>query len=232
MKKQNQTLNLSVGIVASVCTFTVVLAGGIALWTNLQSSTTNTSNNSQIFTNPSTQESPNQTLLSPPPDEISTPNPQQFPSSIKSEPLPITEKTVELYWVKDAATDIGLVSSRAKIKATDEPESILTAAFGHLLSSPENTDLVSSIPKGTKVQALSVENNGVYIDLSEEFTYGGGSASMIGRLGQVIYTASSLEPDVKVWIFVGGKPLEILGGEGLEVSQPITRQNFQQEFQF
>ena len=139
---------------------------------------------------------------------------------------------MELYWVKDAATDIGLVSSRAKIKATDEPESILTAAFGHLLSSPENTDLVSSIPKGTKVQALSVENNGVYIDLSEEFTYGGGSASMIGRLGQVIYTASSLEPDVKVWIFVGGKPLEILGGEGLEVSQPITRQNFQQEFQF
>ena len=77
-----------------------------------------------------------------------------------------------------------------------------------------------------------VENNGVYIDLSEEFTYGGGSASMIGRLGQVIYTASSLEPDVKVWIFVEGKPLEMLGSEGLEVSQPITRQNFQQEFQF
>ncbi len=231
MKEQNQTRNLSVGIVASVCALAVAVGGGIALWTNLQSATTKTSDNSQTLTNPSTQESPNQTLPVPPPATIDSLDSQQFPLSIQPEPKAVTEKTVELYWVKDSAGEIGLVSSGVKIKAADEPEAILTAAFDRLLSGPENTDVVSAIPEGTKIQALTVENNGVYIDLSEEFTSGGGSASMMGRLGQVIYTASSLEPDVKVWIFVGGKPLEILGGEGLEVSQPITRQNFQQEFQ-
>ncbi len=231
MKEQNQTHNLSVGLVASVCTLAVAVGGGIALWTNLKSTTTKTSNNSQTLTNPSTQESPNQTLPVPPPATIDSPDSQLSPLSIQPEPKAVTEKTVELYWVKDTAGDIGLVSSGVKIKAADEPEAILTAAFDSLLSGPENTDVVSAIPAGTKIQALTVENNGVYIDLSEEFTSGGGSASMMGRLGQVIYTASSLEPDVKVWIFVGGKPLEMLGGEGLEVSQPITRQNFQQEFQ-
>ncbi|MCL2933341.1 MAG: GerMN domain-containing protein [Trichodesmium sp. MAG_R03] len=228
MKEQNKTSNLSVNIVASICTLAVIVVSGIALWTNSQHDATKTSNNSQAPTKLPTQES-----LSPPPATINSPDSQEeFPLSITSEPLAVKEKIVELYWVKDTATDIGLVSSRVKIKATDKPEAILTAAFERLLSRPENTDVMSAIPKGTKVQALTVENNAVYIDLSQEFTYGGGSASMIGRLGQVIYTASSLEPNVKVRIFVEGKPLEILGGEGLEVSQPMTRQNFQQEFQF
>ena len=231
MKEQNQTRNLSVGIVASACALAVAVGGGIALWTNLQSTTTKTSNNSQTLTNPSIQNSPNQTLPVPPPDTIESPGSQQSPLSVQPESKAVTEKTVELYWVKDTPGEIGLVSSGVKIKATDEPKAILTAAFDRLLSGPENTDIVSAIPEGTKIQALTVENNGVYIDLSQEFTSGGGSASMMSRLGQIIYTASSLEPDVKVWIFVGGKPLEMLGGEGLEVSQPITRQNFQQDFQ-
>jgi spore germination protein GerM len=79
--------------------------------------------------------------------------------------------------------------------------------------------------------SVQADSNEVYVDLSPQFTTGGGSASMIGRLGQVIYTASSLNPDAKVWISVGGKPLEILGGEGLEVPQPATRKNFEAEFQ-
>ena len=133
---------------------------------------------------------------------------------------------------KDSGGEIDLVSSTVTLEAPDQPEAILTAAFNRLFAGPNNSTAFSAIPEGTKLQALTVENNGIYIDLSEEFTSGGGSASMISRLGQVIYTASSLKPDAKVWIFVGGKPLQMLGGEGLEVAQPTTRDNFQKEFQF
>ena len=53
---------------------------------------------------------------------------------------------------------------------------------------------------------------------------------MIGRLTQVVYTATSLDTEQSVWLSVDGEPLELLGGEGLEISQPMTREIVDTEF--
>jgi spore germination protein GerM len=49
-------------------------------------------------------------------------------------------------------------------------------------------------------------------------------------VGQVLYTATSIDPNAKVWLSVGGKPLDTLGGEGLLLEQPMTRDRFKQDF--
>ena len=56
---------------------------------------------------------------------------------------------------------------------------------------------------------------------------------MIYRVAQVIYTASSLDSNQKVFISVGGQSIDNnhpLGGEGLILQQPTTRDRFAADF--
>ena len=141
---------------------------------------------------------------------------------------------LQVYWVKPTETGIELVSAPVTIRVEElnKPEKMLSSAFERLLAgNMTENGYVSAIPEGTKLLGLSLKNKEIRVNLSREFTEGGGSASMTSRLGQVIYTASSLDPQVNIRILVEGEPLEVLGGEGLIVEQPTNREIFKQDFQ-
>ncbi|KKD35296.1 MAG: GerMN domain-containing protein [Limnoraphis robusta] len=201
-----------VGVVAAIAALLIAVGGGITWWTL------------------SSRQSQEPDILPiPSPSETSEPSPLPPPSTEQTETI---EKTVEIYRVQDQNGQIAWVPTPVTVEVKqDDPGVVLEAAFKRLLAQPTDENRFSEIPPQTQLLSVQANPSEVYVDLSPEFTTGGGSASMIGRLGQVIYTASSLNPDAKVWISVGGKPLEILGGEGLEVPQPATRKNFEAEFQ-
>jgi spore germination protein GerM len=163
-----------------------------------------------------------------PPQVQNLPQAQITPST---QPAPPTEKTVNIYWLKDTGQRLEVVPSPIKIEGSNNADAILTGAFKTLLSGPTDGKLATTIPSGTKLRSVQVRQDGIHVDLSSEFTAGGGSASMTGRVAQVIYTATSLNPGDRVWIDVDGKRLEVLGGEGLELEQPLTRKSFHENFE-
>ncbi|MEG3990002.1 GerMN domain-containing protein [Microcoleus sp. S28C3] len=259
MKDGQEVRRVSTAVIAGVCGLALVAGGGIAWWTANRSPTPADTHSSAPTTapalSPSPAESPAVIIPVPPPNPVQAPTAQtptaqtptaqtptaqtptaQTPNALVSKlpqlkPLPQpAAQTVQVYWVKDASGKFEGVPTKVAVKQADKPDATLQAAFNSLLAGPKDANVSSEIPNGTKLRGLSVKNDGVYVDLSAEFTSGGGSNSMTGRLGQVIYTATSLQPNTKVWISVEGKPLELLGGEGLEVAQPSTRQSFDKNF--
>jgi spore germination protein GerM len=201
MNNQQRTNGISSGVVAAVSAAVVAVSGGVA-WFASQTTDTPT----------------------PPKSSQTIQNPVQQPTT-----QPGNEQTASIYWLRSKDNNIDLVPQPLKIAAT-QPNQVLESAFKTLLAGPtEGTDS-TTIPQGTQLLGLKAENNDVHVNLSENFTSGGGSTSMIGRVGQIVYTATSLNPKAQVYIEVNGKPLEVLGGEGVELEQPLTRESFQKNY--
>jgi spore germination protein GerM len=152
-------------------------------------------------------------------------------ASPASEPTPsaMAEAEARVYWLRSTGKKLELAPVKIAVEGGNSAGE-LKSLLERLLKGPANSDVTSSIPQGTKLNSVKVAKDGVHVDLSKSFTSGGGSTSMQGRLGQVIYTASSLNPSEPIWISVEGEPLTVLGGEGLEVSQPMTRTDFKKGF--
>lgn len=93
----------------------------------------------------------------------------------------------------------------------------LEAALNDLLKRPRSSGDYSEIPKGTQLLGVSVYNNTVTVNLSEEFASGGGSTSMIQRVEELKKTVAAFGKNYKLKISIHGKPIQYLGGEGLEL---------------
>jgi len=204
MTKRQRVNRIPAGAIAGIVVAVLAAGGGAAWWAlNSDHSPTN-----------------------PPPNSLNNPSPRVTQPVL----TPPVEQTAQIYWLKDTGKQLKLAGSSVKLTASNQPDAVLTAAFNRLLEGPSDPSVSSTIPKGTKLRELKVKPDGIHVDLSQEFTSGGGSDSMTGRVAQVLYTATSLQPNDRVWIAVEGKPLKQLGGEGLELEQPMTRQSFEQNF--
>jgi len=99
----------------------------------------------------------------------------------------------------------------------------LTALLGGPTAAEEAAGFSTNIPDGTTLNGVTISNGTATVDLSREFTSGGGSMSMMGRVAQVTYTATQFPTVTGVLFRVDGTALTTLGGEGLMLDNPQTR---------
>lgn len=132
---------------------------------------------------------------------------------------------VTVYFVKaNGATKTELVPVARKY---EQRETRLDFAVDQLLKGPNGAEkdrkLFSEIPSATSILKIEHDNGTAKVNLSESFESGGGSESMETRVKQLVKTVRANDESEKVFFFINGKQADYVGGEGVEVSQPIEK---------
>ena len=148
------------------------------------------------------------------------------PTTTSAEGETVSSPGVVTYQVWWANSDGLFVTYRTQSKTPR----VGTAALEALLEGPEGFEqdygLSTSVPEGTQLLGLVIDDGIARVDLTSEFESGGGSASMQTRLAQIVYTITQF-PTVKGVLFsLDGEPIDVLGGEGVVIDHPLTRGDY------
>lgn len=146
--------------------------------------------------------------------------PKPKPSPIPEQTAKIPADSVAIYFSKYQGSQSIVESVVRKLPEGNTAEP-LKFALTELLKGPnaeeKSQGFYTEIPQGTKLLALTTQPKAITIDLSHQFSEGGGSTTMTQRLEEIKRTVKAVDTKHEINITIEGKPLELLGGEGLEV---------------
>jgi spore germination protein GerM len=154
--------------------------------------------------------------------------PQQQPvkPGIESEATTSPRDIVTIFFSRAQGNQVQLADVARPIpdEVRREP---LRFAVTELLKGPRPNEkkqgFYSEIPKGTRLIDINRKKDVVVVNLTKQFATGGGSTSMTQRIEELKRTVYSIDSQHQLSLTVEGKPLELLGGEGLEVPDVLKR---------
>jgi germination protein M len=153
---------------------------------------------------------------------------QRAPATVPKEKQDQT-KDRSLYFMQ-LTEDGSLIRTKVNrpIKVSDSP---LFDVLQSLLAGPTETEkkrgLISVIPSGSRLLSATVKDGIAYLNFNDAFQFNSyGVEGYTAQLKQVVWTATEFSTVQGVQILIEGKSLMYLGGEGIRVDRPLTRESF------
>ena len=101
----------------------------------------------------------------------------------------------------------------------------LRFAVTSLIRGPKDNEkqrgVYTEIPSGSEVININEQADKVVVNLNSAFVNGGGTESLYKRLYQLIKTVK-LNSNVPVYLYIDGQRADVVGGEGIMLSQPLS----------
>lgn len=141
----------------------------------------------------------------------------------------VKTRPTSLYFIRiDSDGSIVRREVTRELPASDAP---LTDALQALLEGPTTDELrehlMSLIPQGTKLLGVEIQGTTAYVNFNEAFMYNHyGIEGYAGQLKQIVYTATSFPTVRSVQILINGQLHNYLGGEGVFIGRPLSRDSF------
>lgn len=140
-----------------------------------------------------------------------------------------SKKAVEIYFLALDSNDNGIY--RKVQRELPDGENRLEYSIKELLKGPNVVEKAqgtyTEIPKSTKLLSIKQKDNKVIINFSKDFEYGGGTDSIYSRMMQLIKTSINNTKAKKIYLYIDGKEVNIIGGEGIMISQPLSENSLE-----
>jgi spore germination protein GerM len=141
-------------------------------------------------------------------------------------PLPaLTQKQVQVVLLQPNGQTLQTVTVNQP--ASPHARQRLQTAVTLLLQGPgavQAPHATSEVPPEARVLSVTETAEHYRVNLSAAFAQGGGADAMTLRLEQLIRTVLLTQPDKPVFLDLEGQQADVLGGEGVEVPQPLKLQ--------
>lgn len=169
---------------------------------------------------PATSTVPPDTTV-PPTTEPGTPTTTE-PSS-PATTAPESPTTITVYYL-DASGQA--IPTRRTVTTREVGSAAIAALIAGPTASERATGLATAFPADSLLLGLHIAAGTATVDMSAEFEAGGGSASILGRLAQLVYSLTEFSSVDRVQLRLDGQVRETFSGDGLAVGEPLTRADF------
>ncbi len=140
-----------------------------------------------------------------------------------------SKATAEIYFLALNKESNGIYKPVTREVPSEEEK--IEYAVKELLKGPNPIEktmgIYSEIPSGTKLLNIKKKGNKIIIDLSSAFQYGGGTDSIYSRMMQLIKTSIKNSKNKKIYLYIEGKQVNFLGGEGIMITQPLNEKSLE-----
>jgi len=171
------------------------------------------------------------------PPETGDPDPESDPevaaeeeAAAENEPtVQPRRRTSRIYYIR--VTDDGTIYPHQVERMVSYVDSPMTQTLNTLLKGPTaeelNLGLLNLIPENTRLISAAVENGVAYLNFNESFRFNPmGVEGFVAQLQQIIYSTTEFPTVDRVQILIEGQRVEYLGGEGIYIGEPISRNTF------
>jgi len=137
-------------------------------------------------------------------------------SSQNSEP---EKHTFYIFLARQTPTALKIIKKSVLLDSDQTP---LKDTLHKLITAEPDDGEFNLIPYQTKINKIWIRNGIAYIDFNDAFNYNSyGFTGYKVQLYQIVYTATQFPTVKAVYFYLGGKPLNVIGGEGFPINNPV-----------
>lgn len=140
------------------------------------------------------------------------------------------DQYVNIYFIGKNENNEEVYKAVKRVYNKDVDGSQIKFAVNALIKGPKQEErakgVYTEIPSDSEVINISELSDKVVVNLNSAYVTGGGTDSLYKRLYQLIKTVK-LNSKLPVYLFIDGQRADVVGGEGIMLSQPLSNSSLE-----